>query len=196
MKSKRKNYTETQLSIIDSLYAEFDKANEKLKNIDNDAISLIYQQAKESANAEKNYYDTIEQDNNTILSIRDNLIESLVSKLKVLFEKYPNVQIRKDTTYISIGVIVRYNNKNEPILAREHFTIFTAIGLYTNQLRNHGVSFYFQNDSSKKSISKYHRAYAHIDNKEIDLNDFENSEVFKDRVFKMFNEAMTVHNVL
>jgi hypothetical protein len=192
MKAK-KNYTDNQLSIINNLFAEFDKINEQSALINSDVISSIYQKAKTSANAEKEFYDNIEQNNNSIKLLKDELVESFYQKLVLLFKKHHCVEVVRSSGGISIGIIFRKTDRGTAIYGNKEFHIQFNIRLKTNAKGD--ITFHFNNDESKKGVTMFDFAYAGIDNVQLDLDTFENSKIFKDKVFAMFNEAV-VKNVI
>lgn len=172
--------TTNQKKIIKSLTSEFEENN--LKNqVRSEGISLFdkaFENNLKHTLALRNWYSCVETSNAEIKARGQEMLCAMTDKLKDLFFNY-NLDICQEANHIRFRIVL------PSCLLKETFiTIFLAT--YIAQ-----YNAYFDKDNQNsidKGITIFSHSKLNYNNKDIDIDTFENSSVFKEMIDNMLKD--------
>jgi hypothetical protein len=162
------NLTENQNNIITKLVSDFIELN-NVKTV-NTVVDDI-KKANEHNLTKANFYANVKLNNFTVTTARDEMVNKMVIKLKTLFVNIHNITIKETDTHITLT-----NKDSQKCLFS--FPTYVLRNTKTNSIR-----FNYLDDLKNLSVTKYDFAGMVIDNIRLSVDDFETSEIFKDKVF-------------
>jgi hypothetical protein len=174
--------TTNQKKIIKSLTSEFEENN--LKNQVRSEGTSLFDKAFENnlkhTLALRNWYSCVETNNAEIKARGQEMLYAMTDKLKDLFFNY-NLDINKEVNHIVFRIVLPSG-----LLKETFVTIFLS-----TYIAQHTA--YFEKDkgnqnSIDKGITILSHAKLNYYNKDIDIDTFENSSVFKEMIDNLLKE--------
>lgn len=176
-----KGLTDNQNKLINNLINEFKTNNKKTIDVKTNIIDILSIEANKLAEKHKRFYAEIKENNDMIIFKRNVTQNLFYKKLIKLFKNHSDIKIVKDGRAIKFGYM-----KDEKNFSNNYVYISFNVLLETNE--KHGISFYFEDNQKYLGVNKYCAVYVSIDKEQLDLSNFENSEIFKNKVFEMFEK--------
>jgi hypothetical protein len=185
---KIKGLTTEQEKIVNDVINVFKETNIASEKVDSSIVSQIMGMANELVKAEQIYYDDIEVHNLRLMKQQAELFIAYRKKLKELFLHYPQIDLFTNNTNTAIRIGYKHFEDAGFNLGSNYFWVKVDLTLTKNPMLNNSIDFCFNNNKKNKTVKKYDKVIASVETMkdEVHLEDFEFSEIFKEKLLLLF----------
>jgi hypothetical protein len=169
-----KKLKKEQQEVIDKLITIFTENNEKVYETDCSVIDKLFNEVNKAHQEYQDLVVDLESSNKSIASQFDDTVESVYTRLCIMFDPYDFVSIN----------LVRYNNAASIVLKTTKY----EFSLYTRIIWNY-IRF---SDLYPTKHVKYEGFYYEIDGRKIDITNFDNEEIFLKECIKLLASHLSI----